>query len=114
VRDVRGSHGPTVPDMDSGSARDEATVDAGGDEVGLRVDVDGLGTNYHRTGAGPAVLLVHGSGPGVSAWANWRLTIPALAQRFDVVAPDVVGFGFTDRPPGFRYGLDSWREHLLG
>ena len=29
----------------------------------------------------PPVLLLHGSGPGVSAWANWRLTIPALAPR---------------------------------
>jgi 2-hydroxymuconate-semialdehyde hydrolase len=99
---------------ESGTEQDLATTGAGGDEVGLRVDVDGIGTNYHRTGSGPPVLLVHGSGPGVSAWANWRLTLPALAERFDVVAPDVVGFGFTDRPPGFRYVLDSWRTHLLG
>lgn len=83
-------------------------------EIGLSVDVGGIHTNYHRVGSGPTVVLVHGSGPGVSAWANWRLTIPALAEHFDVVAPDVVGFGFTDRPDGFRYGLDTWREHLLG
>ena len=83
-------------------------------EIGLSVDVDGIATNYHRAGEGPVVLLVHGSGPGVSAWANWRLTLPALAERFTVVAPAVVGFGFTDRPPGFDYSLDSWRRHLLG
>jgi pimeloyl-ACP methyl ester carboxylesterase len=83
-------------------------------EVGLSVDVDGIATNYHRAGSGPPVLLVHGSGPGVSAWANWRLTIPALAQHFTVYAPDVVGFGHTDRPDGFPYGLDAWRTHLLG
>jgi pimeloyl-ACP methyl ester carboxylesterase len=82
-------------------------------EIGLSVDAGGIRTNYHRAGSGPTVVLVHGSGPGVSAWANWRLTIPALAERFDVVAPDVVGFGFTDRPEGFHYGLDAWREHLL-
>ncbi len=83
-------------------------------EIGLSVDVDGIATNYHRAGSGPVVLLVHGSGPGVSAWANWRLTIPALAERFTVVAPDVVGFGFTDRPEGFEYSLESWRAHLIG
>ena len=83
-------------------------------EIGLSVDVDGIATNYHRAGAGPVVLLVHGSGPGVSAWANWRLTIPALAERFTVIAPDIVGFGFTDRPEGFDYSLDAWRGHLIG
>ncbi len=65
-------------------------------------------------GDGPPVLLIHGSGPGVSAYSNWRLTIPALAERFTVYAPDIVGFGFTDRPEGFAYGMESWRAHLLG
>ena len=83
-------------------------------EIGLSVDVDGIATNYHRSGSGPVVLLVHGSGPGVSAFANWRLTMPGLAERFDVIAPDIVGFGFTDRPEGFDYSLESWRAHLLG
>lgn len=83
-------------------------------EIGRSVDVGGIATNYHQAGVGPAVLLIHGSGPGVSAYANWRLTIPALAERFTVIAPDIVGFGFTDRPEGFRYGLEAWRAHLLG
>lgn len=83
-------------------------------EVGRFVDVGGIRTNYHRHGSGRPVLLVHGSGPGVSAWANWRLTLPALAEHVDVVAPDVVGFGFTDRPDGFEYSLEAWRAHLLG
>jgi len=82
-------------------------------EVGLRVDAGGIGTNYLHSGEGAPVLLVHGSGPGVSAYSNWRLTIPALAQRFAVYAPDIVGFGFTDRPEGFRYSMDTWRAHLL-
>jgi 2-hydroxymuconate-semialdehyde hydrolase len=32
------------------------------------------------------VLLIHGSGPGVTAWANWRLVMPALAQSCRVIA----------------------------
>lgn len=83
-------------------------------EVAETVDVSGLATNYHVEGSGPQVLLVHGSGPGVSAWANWRLTLPALARRFRVFAPDVLGFGYTERPPEVEYNLDTWLGHLTG
>jgi pimeloyl-ACP methyl ester carboxylesterase len=60
------------------------------------------------------VLLLHGSGPGVSAYANWRLTIPALAQRLHVVAPDAVGFGFTERPEGVEYSMTTWVDQAVG
>lgn len=76
-------------------------------EIGSFIDAGGIRTNFHRAGTGPAVVLVHGSGPGVSAWANWRLNLEALAQRNSVYAPDIVGFGFTERPPGFRYALET-------
>ncbi len=52
--------------------------------------------------------MVHGSGPGVSAGAYWRLTMPALAARTRVLAPDMVGFGDTERPPSFGYSLEAW------
>ena len=83
-------------------------------EIGESVDVGGVRTNYHDVGSGDPVVLIHGSGPGVSAWANWRLTLPYLAQRFRVVAPDVLGFGYTERPAGQRYDLDVWTGHLVG
>jgi len=42
------------------------------------------------------VLLLHGSGPGVSALANWRLTMTSeLADHYTFIAPDIVGFGAT-------------------
>jgi 2-hydroxymuconate-semialdehyde hydrolase len=59
------------------------------------------------------VLLVHGSGPGVSAWANWRLVMPELAKSRRVLAPDMVGFGFTDRPAGQVYSMDVWVQQAL-
>lgn len=83
-------------------------------EIGQSLDVGGLRTNVHLAGEGPPVLLLHGSGPGVSAWSNWRLTIPALARHFRVVAPDIVGFGFTDRPVGAPYDLETWTAHAIG
>ena len=82
-------------------------------EVGTSIDAGGITTNVHVAGAGPDVLLIHGSGPGVSAWANWRLTIPALAEHFRVIAPDIVGFGFTERPAGIRYDLAQWTRHAV-
>ena len=81
-------------------------------EIGRTLDAGGVTTNYHDEGEGHTVLLIHGSGPGVSAWANWRLTIPELATEFRVVAPDIVGFGFTERPEGISYTRESWTKHL--
>ena len=81
-------------------------------EIGRSIDAGGIRTNYHDEGEGRPVLLIHGSGPGVSAWANWRLTLPELAREFRVVAPDIVGFGFTERPEGISYTRESWTNHL--
>jgi 2-hydroxymuconate-semialdehyde hydrolase len=57
--------------------------------------------------------LIHGSGPGVTAYANWRLTMPVLAEKFRVIAPDMVGFGFTERPANVSYTMDMWVSHAL-
>ncbi|MFM1966100.1 MAG: hypothetical protein RL134_1825 [Actinomycetota bacterium] len=85
-------------------------------EIGRMIVAAGIPTNVHDTGHDPGggtVLLIHGSGPGVSAWANWRLTIPALSPHFRVIAPDVVGFGFTERS-ATSYDLDTWTAHVVG
>jgi 2-hydroxymuconate-semialdehyde hydrolase len=83
-------------------------------EIGKSIVANGINTNYQDQGQGTPVLLIHGSGPGVTAWANWRLTIPALASRFRVVAPDMVGFGYTERPAGVQYNMETWVSHALG
>lgn len=83
-------------------------------ELGRTLVIDGVSTNFHEAGEGEPLLLLHGSGPGVSAWANWRLNLPELARRFRVVAPDLLGFGYTGPAPEGRYGLDGWLRHLLG
>jgi pimeloyl-ACP methyl ester carboxylesterase len=85
--------------------------------AGLTVDADGIATHYwdygSDTGSGVPVLMLHGSGPGVSAWANWRLNMQALAdQGHRVLAPDLVGFGYTERPDDVYYSLDTWRDHV--
>jgi 2-hydroxymuconate-semialdehyde hydrolase len=90
---------------------------AGNPEVGQSIVARGIRTNYHdlnSTAAGVPLLLIHGSGPGVSAFANWRLVMPKFAERRRVIAPDMVGFGFTDRPADQTYTLDNWVAHAIG
>jgi 2-hydroxymuconate-semialdehyde hydrolase len=82
-------------------------------ELGRRVRTGAFDTNVLDAGAGDPVLFIHGSGPGVSAWANWRLVMPELAQARRVIAPDMVGFGFTDRPVGITYSMDTWLRQAL-
>jgi 2-hydroxymuconate-semialdehyde hydrolase len=83
-------------------------------EIGKSILANGIQTNYHEHGSGEPVLLIHGSGPGVTGWANWRLTIPALAENFRVIAPDIVGFGYTERPIDVQYNMDTWVNHIFG
>jgi pimeloyl-ACP methyl ester carboxylesterase len=88
--------------------------DADRPEIGASADAGGITTNYLEAGEGPAVVLIHGSGPGVTAYANWRLVLPALAERYRVIAPDMAGFGFSERPEKADYGVDLWTEQVVG
>src|SRR3546814_429472 len=58
----------------------------------------GIRTRYFEAGSGPIVVLLHGSSLAIDAWATWHDIIPALAQDFRVLAPDLVGFGLSDVP----------------
>jgi 2-hydroxymuconate-semialdehyde hydrolase len=83
-------------------------------ELGRSIIAGGITTNVHDVGKGQPVMMIHGSGPGVSAWSNWRLNLPVLAQNARVIAPDCVGFGYTDRPANITYDMKTWLSHLVG
>ena len=63
----------------------------------------GLRLHYHEAGdpAGDTVLLLHGGGPGASAWSNFGRTLGVLGERFHVLAVDQVGFGRSSKPTEF-------------
>lgn len=85
-------------------------------EVAQTIRTSGFETNYHDVGEGDGipVLLLHGSGAGVSAWANWRGLIPVLAEQCRVIAPDLVGFGYTTLPDPVRFEIfDTWIDQIL-
>jgi len=86
--------------------------------VAGRLDVAGVATAVIDTGTPPAavarpVLLLHGSGPGVTAAANWRPVIPALSVDRRVIAPDQLGFGGTATGEQRCYGRAAWTGHAL-
>lgn len=83
-------------------------------DIGVSIDVDGIQTNYHESGEGDPVILLHGSGPGVTAWQNWQKILPRLGETHRVLALDVVGFGFSPLPEGEKPGIKLWTRHLAG
>lgn len=83
-------------------------------EIGQSIRTGAYLTNYHDVGEGPAVLMLHGSGAGVSGWANWRGIIPVLSQEFRVIAPDLVGFGYTETPDDLEFAIfDTWIDQIV-
>ncbi|MCL2657312.1 MAG: alpha/beta fold hydrolase [Betaproteobacteria bacterium] len=71
--------------------------------------------NYHDVGEGMGdpILLIHGSGPGVTAWANWRGIIPVLSEKARVIAPDMLGFGYSQCPAHLKLTPPVWVESLI-
>ena len=63
----------------------------------------GLRLHFHEAGdrANDTVLLLHGGGPGASAWSNFGRTLEVLAERFHVLAVDQPGFGRSSKPTEF-------------
>lgn len=80
------------------------------------VTVAGKPIFYAETGTGPAVVMLHGGGPGASGVSNYSRNIDALAQRFRVIVPDMPGYGRShkgiDQSDPFGYLADSIRGLL--
>ena len=59
------------------------------------LDANGIRVHCVRHGEGFPLVLLHG---WPEFWYTWRKNIPVLAEEFDVVAPDLRGFGDTEKP----------------
>ena len=82
--------------------------------------------HYHEAGQGPYLLLIHGSGPGVSGWANFEGNLPVFAEHFHCVIIDLPGYGKSDPIEGDPIGgcvsatltlmdaLDISSTHIIG
>jgi 4,5:9,10-diseco-3-hydroxy-5,9,17-trioxoandrosta-1(10),2-diene-4-oate hydrolase len=106
------------------------------------IEAGGMRLHYHEAGpdagaaggttggdeAGPPVVLLHGGGPGASAWSNFGANLPVFATRFRTLMIDQPGFGRSARPPvtgnyftfaadavaGLLSELGIGRVHLIG
>ncbi|MGW0829291.1 alpha/beta fold hydrolase [Streptomyces prunicolor] len=74
------------------------------------VDVAGVRTRVLRAGSGPELILLHGTGGHLEAYAR---DIAGLAADFRVTAYDMVGHGWSDLPDR-PYTIDVLSAHLLG
>ena len=72
------------------------------------ITLDGDRVVYRVAGKGPVLLLVHGL---AGSAMTWRYVMPALAQRFTVIAPDLLGQGQSDKPRG-EYSLGAHVDTL--
>lgn len=64
--------------------------------VDLRhVEIHGHRVAYRMAGSGPVIVLIHGM---AGSSATWQSVIPLLAERFTVIAPDIVGHGVSEKP----------------
>src|SRR5580698_6772432 len=74
------------------------------------MDFDGARMRYLRAGSGPPLILLHGL---LGYSFSWRYTMPALAPYATVLAPDLLGAGFSDRPRGLDHSMRATALRVL-
>lgn len=67
-----------------------------------------------ETGEGPAVVFIHGSGPGASGLSNFKQNVAAFADAgYRVLLPDMIGYGASSKPEGIDYTLALFTDTLF-
>ncbi len=75
----------------------------------VKIDFESGYFSALRGGSGFPLLMLHGSGPGVSAAANFRLVLDELERSYRILAIDLIGFGESARKPSAPFfDLDLW------
>ncbi|MEO5652690.1 MAG: 4,5:9,10-diseco-3-hydroxy-5,9,17-trioxoandrosta-1(10),2-diene-4-oate hydrolase [Marmoricola sp.] len=114
-----------MTDFSKEATRRSAKVDVGAGAITLNYHEAGEPTGF---GGGLPLVMLHGGGPGASAWSNFGSALPGFAENFRTLLVDQPGFGASDKPEVvgnyFRFaaahvvalldelGID--RVHLLG
>jgi pimeloyl-ACP methyl ester carboxylesterase len=73
-----------------------------------RVTLHGHEVSYRRAGSGPGLVLIHGI---AGSSRTWDEVMPALAERFTVIAPDLLGHGQSAKPRG-DYSLGAYASGI--
>jgi pimeloyl-ACP methyl ester carboxylesterase len=77
-------------------------------------EIDGVRVHYQEAGlrSAPPLLLVHGFTASNFVWND--VLLPISESGFRVIAPDLVGFGFSGKPAGGEYTIDAQARMILG
>ncbi|HWU69027.1 MAG TPA: alpha/beta hydrolase [Stenotrophobium sp.] len=72
---------------------------------------NGRRIHYLDQGKGPVVVMLHGSGNGACGHSNFKGNYPALVEAgYRVILPDLIGFGYSDKPDDVEYPLSFFVE----
>ena len=67
--------------------------------------------HIQEAGSGPAVVFLHGSGPGASGLSNFRQNVDAFVNAgYRVILPDLIGYGASSQPEGIDYTLTLFTD----
>jgi pimeloyl-ACP methyl ester carboxylesterase len=102
--DAFSSREPVTTSLENASEREGATT-----MQHLKIRANGASFHVARTGAGPALLLLHG---WPEFWLTWEPVMARLADRHTLFAPDLRGFGDSDKPDG-PFGPDQHAADML-
>jgi 4,5:9,10-diseco-3-hydroxy-5,9,17-trioxoandrosta-1(10),2-diene-4-oate hydrolase len=87
------------------------------DKIGVSVEqgavtIDSVKTAYLSAGSGDSVICLHGAGAGA---VTWYPAINAISKSFHVIAPDIVGYGESDKPnaPYDRAYFSKWLNGFI-
>jgi pimeloyl-ACP methyl ester carboxylesterase len=72
--------------------------------------IDGIRTHYLEAGSGEPVVLIHGGEFGGCAEIAWEFTIAPLAEHYRVVAPDILGYGRSEKLFSFE---NFWEKRVV-
>ena len=95
---IAGRHLAGKPSRDIGKGEWPVTDLLSFEETSRFLDTPKGKLHYHVAGDGPPLLLLHGSGPGVSGWANFRGNLPVFAREYTTYVLDFPGFGKSYSP----------------
>ena len=83
--------------------------------VGEKVAVGEYELHYLSYGEGPAVVFLHGSGPGASGYSNFKQNIQAVVEAGRrAIVFDMLGFGYSSKPTDCDYTTDLFAETIVG
>jgi 4,5:9,10-diseco-3-hydroxy-5,9,17-trioxoandrosta-1(10),2-diene-4-oate hydrolase len=112
----------------SSGAFDQESIRRSAKAGDLTLNYYEAGESTDEVGGGLPLIMLHGGGPGASAWSNFGQALPGFAASFRTLLVDQPGFGQSDKPPVvgnyFRFSADAVvqlmdelgieRAHLLG